>query len=136
MNSPFNRFVLSVHPRACLTVVVVVVLTACGSKTTSPSGTPGPSGATITILAGGVASPKAVQITSGQSVTFINNDNRTHDMTSDPHPTHTQCPPINAASNISPGQTKLTNALSAGTCGFHDHNDPDNTNLAGTITIR
>ena len=109
---------------------------SCGGSATSPSGTPGPSGATITILAGGTVSPKAVQITAGQSVTFVNNDNRSHDMTSDPHPTHTQCPPVNAASNISPGQTKLTNALSAGTCGFHDHGDPANVNLQGTITIR
>jgi plastocyanin len=56
------------------------------------SGAPGPSGATITILANGTLSPKTVQITVGQSVTFVNSDVRTHDMASDPHPTLTQCP--------------------------------------------
>ena len=35
------------------------------------------------------------------------------------------------------GQTRLTNSFSAaGTCSFHDHGQPDNPNLKGTITIR
>jgi len=38
---------------------------------------------------------------------------------------------------IQPGQTKLTNAFSkTAVCGFHDHNDPENANLKGTITIQ
>lgn len=127
--------------RACVAAALSLLLAACGGKSaTSPSdtsGAPGPSGATVTILAGGVLSPKVVQITVGQSVTFVNNDNRSHDMTSDPHPTHTQCPAINAAGTIAPGQTKLTNALSTVTsCGFHDHGDPENVNLQGTIAIK
>ena len=89
------------------------------------TGNPGPSGATITIGANGAVSPSQVQIATGQSVTWINNDSRSHDMSSDPHPAHTDCPQMNAVSNISPGQTKLTNAFpSARTCGFHDHNSP------------
>ena len=122
----------------CAAALLGLLLSGCGGKgATSPSGTPGPSGATVTILATDVLSPKTVQVTVGQSVTFINNDSRVHDMASDPHPTHTQCPALNAASNLSPGQTKLSNALTtATTCGFHDHNDPENVNLQGTVTIR
>ena len=102
-----------------------------------PSGTgPGPSGATITISNNSV-SPSQVSITTGQSVTFINSDGRTHDMASDPHPAHTSCPSINAVGLIGTGQTKLTNSFpGTGSCGFHDHNDPDNNSLKGTITIR
>lgn len=137
----FNRF---------LTVQTVVVgglaaLAACGgggagAAPTGPSntggGVPGPSGATITIANGSVT-PTAVTIAVGQSVTFVNNDGRGHNVSSDPHPNHTDCPPINAVNNLSNSQTKLTNALtSARTCGFHDHDDPDNANLKGRITIQ
>jgi hypothetical protein len=35
------------------------------------------------------------------------------------------------------GQTRLTNSFAAaGTCGFHDHGNPDTNSLKGTITIR
>jgi len=70
-------------------------------------------------------------------VTFINSDGRTHNMTSDPHPAHNDCPNINAVGTISNGQTKLTNALTTvRTCGFHDHDDPTNAGLQGRIIIQ
>ena len=91
----------------------------------------------MTIGANGVLSPKDVTITRGQSVTIVNSDTRVHDMTSDPHPAHTDCPAINAVGLIQPGQTKLTNALStARICGLHDHSLPDDQNLKGRITIQ
>jgi plastocyanin len=118
---------------------LVVAAAACGSNSspTSPStGSPGPSGATITILASGAVSPTQVDITAGQSVTFINQDSRSHEIASDPHPDHNDCPPINALGVISPGQTRNTNALpTVRTCGFHDHQDPTNTSLQGRIVI-
>jgi plastocyanin len=108
-----------------------------GSPIAPSGGSPGPSGATVTIGSNGVISPTQVSVSTGQSVTFINNDSRSHEMASDPHPTHTNCPPINALGVLAAGQTKLTNAFAAGgSCGFHDHNDPNNTNLRGSITIR
>ena len=109
-----------------------------GGSPTTPSGTgPGPSGATITISSNGAVSPSSVTITVGQSVTFVNNNARGHEIASDPHPSHTTCPSINALGTILTGQTKLTNSFSAaGTCGFHDHGDPNNNSLKGTITVR
>jgi plastocyanin len=118
---------------------LVVVFSACGGdggSPSGPSGSPGPSGATITIGSNGAASPTSVTVSVGQSVTFVNNDSRGHQIASDPHPAHTDCPAINALGTVGAGQTKLTNALSAGTCGFHDHNEPDNRALQGTITVR
>lgn len=104
------------------------------------TGGPGPSGATITIGANGAVSPSSVTINSGESVTFVNNDMRagiSHNMSSDPHPAHGDCPAINALGVISPGTSKLTNALTTSrTCGFHDHNDDSNPALRGTITVR
>jgi plastocyanin len=119
-------------------------LVACGgggSSPTSPSspvsGSPGPVGATITIGANGSVSPATVTISVGQSVSFVNNHNIRHDMSSDPHPTHTDCPQMNAVSVLNAGQTKSTNAFpTARTCGFHDHDNPDAAGLRGTIVIQ
>ena len=109
-----------------------------GGSPLIPSGSgQGPSGATITIGANGTVSPSSVTITTGQSVTFVNNDTRQHEMTSDPHPSHTQCPSINALATLAVGQTRLTNSFpSTGTCGFHDHINPDTNGLKGSITVR
>lgn len=108
-----------------------------GSPTAPSGGNPAPSGATITIGSNGAVSPAQVSISTGQSVTFVNNDSRSHEMASDPHPTHTNCPSINAVGVLAAGQTRLTNSFtSAGSCGFHDHNDPNNASLRGSITIR
>ena len=109
-----------------------------GGSPISPSGSgPGPSGATITIGANGAVSPAQVTISTGLSVTFVNSDTRPHDISSDPHPSHTACPSMNVLGTLAAGQTRLTNSFAgAGTCGFHDHSDPDNAALKGTITIR
>jgi plastocyanin len=107
-----------------------------GPMTPSGSGA-GPSGATITIGSNGAVSPSSVSITVGQSVTFVNSSGSSHELASDPHPAHTSCPSINALGILGNGQTKLTNSFGgAGTCSFHDHGQPDNTGLKGTITIR
>ena len=91
---------------------------------------------TITISASGV-SPKDIQITAGTRVLFTNSDSRTHNMASDPHPDHTDCPEINNIGLIATGQTKETGNLNAiRLCRFHDHDLPNSENLKGTITIR
>ena len=91
---------------------------------------------TITITASG-ASPKNVVIDQGQRVLFVNNDSRSHNMTSDPHPDHMDCPEINQVGFLSPGQSRETgNMIVVRTCGFHDHDIPGSTSLQGSITIR
>lgn len=128
-------------------VAVSAVIAACGGGggSTSPSGGGGSGGgggttsanATVTIAAGGVISPRQVEIPVGGTVMFVNNNTRTHEMSSDPHPEHTNCPPINNVSAIRPGESKVTGSFPAArSCGFHDHGDPTNPNLAGTIVIR
>jgi plastocyanin len=116
-------------------VLIVLVLCACGSKPTTPSGPPVLTN-TITITASGV-NPRNIQIALGTRVRFVNNDSRSHNMTSDPHPDHTDCPVIDQAGFLSPGQSRETgNLVVVRTCGFHDHDNPDNANLKGTITIQ
>jgi plastocyanin len=104
---------------------------------TTPGGGGGTSTTTITIGSDGRVTPSAITVSAGAQVTFVNNDSRAHDMSSDPHPDHTDCPPINQVGFLQPGQSRQTgNLTTAGTCGFHDHNQPANAALRGTITIQ
>ena len=98
------------------------------------TGNPGPSGATITISNGRVT-PTSVTISVGQSVTFMNSDGRVRNMNSDPHPEHNQCPALNVGP-IANGQSRVSGALTTvRTCSYHDHDDPDNGNLKGSVVI-
>ena len=121
-----NRFVVVAAASA--------LLTGCGdSSSTTPSPTPA---ATITITTSGV-SPKSVTVARGSQVQFINNDNTFHEMASNPHPEHTDCPEINSVGFLSPGQSHQTGNLNTSrTCGFHDHDNPNNTGLQGSIVIQ
>jgi hypothetical protein len=107
-----------------------------GGGGTSPAGpSPANPAITITMTSSGV-SPKQLTVPQGTRVLFINNDSRTRDMSSDPHPDHTDCPEINNVGNIAPGQTKETGNLNTvRTCGYHDHNNPDDTRFKGQIII-
>jgi len=135
---------------AAASIAALIVTTACGgSSPTSPGGGGGGSvvvqstgsvgtiGATITIGANGSVSPSQVNVPVGQSVTFVNNDSRSHDMESDPHPAHTACPSIANVGLLQPGQSKTTFGFAnAGTCGNHDHNADTNTGLMGRIVVQ
>ena len=124
--------------RAILAAITcAAALSGCsGSKSpTAPSG-PVVTTTTITITAAGV-SPKDIQIALGNRVLFINNDTKTHEMGSDPHPEHTDCPFINQVGFLQPGERRETgNSVVARICGFHDHENPDSQNLRGTITTK
>ena len=95
-----------------------------------------PSVPTITITENGI-DPVEVQISVGQQVRFVNNATGTPDISSDPHPVHTQCPAINAVGGLSPGSSRLTGIFTVpASCGFHDHADPSNGALQGTIVVQ
>jgi hypothetical protein len=131
--------------RACLLAAAVAVAIACGGSdsdgggtpmTPTNPGTPPVATTTITITASGV-SPQRITVPLGSRVTFVNNDSRQHEMNSDPHPTHGECPAIDDVGFIAPGQTKLTGNLTvARSCGFHDHNQPAVASLQGEIIVQ
>lgn len=127
-------------------LVALGLLAACGGSPNSPSGgtvivrdggVGGTSGATITITGAGV-NPPSVTVAVGQTVTFINNDNRSHEMASNPHPQHGSCPSIEAGLGTIPaGATRVThNFANAGSCGYHDHLNDATVSLKGTITVQ
>jgi hypothetical protein len=124
---------------------LALTIGACGGS----SGTNGPSPATppstppgavdtLTItIANNVATPKDIIVPIGSQVTFINNDNRSHEMESNPHPEHTDCPPLAQVGFLSPGQSRSSGNLNtARICGYHDHNLAEVAGLQGSITIR
>jgi hypothetical protein len=130
------------HPASALVIVglacVYSLLTACGwgSSPTAPDPAPAPTGPTITITSAG-ASPRAIEIPVGGRLTIVNNDAVVHDMGSDPHPSHEDCPELNQIGEVRPGQRGISgNLVEAGVCGMHDHLRPLVTSLHLRITVR
>jgi plastocyanin len=124
----FSRFLAGVAAAA------VLAAAACNQE--SPAQPSDPGCATITIT-NNVVSPKQVTVAPGCRVTFMSNDAGRHDMVSDPHPEHTDCPPINSVGVLNRGQSRQTGNLTIlGVCGFHDHEHDQIEGLRGTITVR
>lgn len=120
--------------------VLGLLLAACGSSSpsnpSSPAVTCGTDGKTI-VIANNTVCPSTLTVALGSQVTFVNNDSQSHNMTSDPHPEHTDCPPINDVGFLTSGQSRQTgNLVVARSCGFHDHDNFSVRSLQGTITIR
>ena len=115
---------------------VVTVAAACSKDSTSSPSEPPAGGTTITITAAG-ASPRNLTVPPGTQITFINNDTVAHEMFSDPHPEHTDCPEFDSVGHLAPGTTRQTkNLTTTRVCGFHDHINPFVTSLTGSIRIQ
>lgn len=128
-----------------LAASALVGLAACGGGSGSPGGPSGGGGgtatplpgeaATINILSSGV-SPKVVTVPVGSRVNFANQSSSNIEVSSDPHPIHTECPALNIGA-LRPGQTGQTGALNtARTCRYHDHGRPDDERWQGSIVIQ
>jgi plastocyanin len=119
-------------------VGLAIASATCGGGYTSPTPTPSPNNPfRVTIAANGAVSPVELVVPPGTRVLFINNDARRHDMTSDPHPEHTDCPELNQVGLLTTGQSRESgNLVAVRTCGFHDHENPDNAALRGRIVVR
>jgi len=130
---------MSTNVRALLWTTALL-LTACGGSDSpsSPSTNPPTTNPNvITISSGGIASPKQLTVSPGTRVLFVNSHSRRHDMTSDLHPDHQDCPELNQVGLLNPTQSRESgNLVAVRSCGYHDHEDPDNANLRGTIIVR
>jgi plastocyanin len=127
--------------------VCLLTTVACGGGSDSPTqpspppsgggggGAPAPSSVTITITGAGV-NPANAEVAVGGTVNVVNNDSSVHEMSSDPHPVHTDCPGLNIGL-LQPNQSRASQALTtARVCGMHDHLNPGTTSLQGRITVR
>ena len=124
--------------RKILSLLLMMIAAGCGGGGGPTDPSPAPSNPNrITISASGAVSPTELIVPPGTRVLFINNQARRHDMTSDQHPDHMDCPEINQVGVLQPGQNRETgNLVSVRTCGFHDHENPDDPLLKGRIVIR
>jgi len=124
--------------RTALWVLAVASLSCGGSDGSSnPPTNPTTNPYTVTISGSGIVGPKELTVPPGSRVLFVNSHSRRHDMTSDPHPDHLDCPELNQVGVLNAGQSRESgNLVTVRTCGFHDHDDPNNVNLRGSIIVR
>lgn len=88
---------------------------------TTPTPTPTATPPVITVSSTGV-SPQELVVAAGTRVTFTNTDNRAHDFSGGPDPATPECPEIDVAGFVAPGQSRQTGTFTtARTCRFHDH---------------
>jgi hypothetical protein len=110
-----------------------------------PAGPPKPlEAATIRITASGFRLDAAsaalfdindLHVYQGGRLTFINDDSDPHDVLSSPFGLHNDCPEINAAGFLVPGQSRATDPLThLSPCGFHDHTHEGNPAYGGRVT--
>jgi plastocyanin len=77
-------------------------------------------------------SPATLTIKAGQTVIWNNKSGQEATVNSDPHPTHTDYPPLNLNSFQDGGTLSLT-FPTAGTHGYHNHLNPSE---KGTIIVQ
>ena len=112
---------------------------SCGKSSTGPSGTCTPSASPNTlVIQNNALCPSTITVARGGQLTIINQDSsQTHNMTSDPHPAHTDCQELNQIGFLNPNQSRTSGNLNtARRCGMHDHDNPDSAALKATITIQ
>ncbi|HXH06335.1 MAG TPA: hypothetical protein VNI83_07060 [Vicinamibacterales bacterium] len=128
------------------TAAIALAAFACGGGSRGGSGsptqpTPPQSGGSSTPAAtieirNGAVNPRDVRIEIGQMVEFVNNDSVAREIFSTPHGLHNECPETNQVGRLQPGQRKTTGQYrERKVCGFHDHLDPENLSLRGTIRV-
>lgn len=121
----------------------LAMVAACGSSSsdsssTAPSGgcTPSTSANTL-VIQNNTICPSAITVARGTQITILNSDSRIHEMDSDPHPEHTDCPELNQIGHLEVSQSRQSGNLNtARKCGMHDHLSPDTASLKATITIQ
>jgi hypothetical protein len=127
-------------PRRVLGLNLALLAAACGSSGGGPSGPPEPSPTPLgppvmTITASGVDPQVLHTFDARETVTFVNADARAHDLRSDPHPQHTDCPAINGGP-IPPGERREIAGPSLPRftlCYYHDEADPTNSAYRGVV---
>ncbi len=90
---------------------------------------------TVTISSSG-PSPKSVTINKGETVMFVNNDSATHQIASNPHPSHTDYQGFDSLSGIPSGASYSFTFQKTGAFDYHDHLDPFNSGLQGSVTVK
>lgn len=102
------------------------------SNKTAPTANPAQT-ATLTITSSGI-SPTTLTIASGTKVTIVNNDSRSHQIASDPHPSHTDLPAFD--NTIAAGSSVTFTFTQVGSWSYHDHDDAFDPRWKGSVIVR
>ena len=129
------------NPRALMLGMAIGLgmgLMGCGGSPSGPTGSgPNPGDPNVITITSTGVSPKTLTVSPGTQITILNKDSRDHEMTSDPHPTHENCPALNQIGFLKPNQFRQSgNLVILETCGFHDHLQDFKQSLRGTITVQ
>jgi plastocyanin len=119
--------------RVALIVASLVFISACASSSspTTPSSSPSPAGNTVSIVQGASAltttafNPNPLTISTGTTVTWMNNDSITHTSTSNGGTW--------SSGNVAPGGTFSFTFQSAGSFAYHCAIHPG---MVGMITVQ
>lgn len=106
-------------------------------KTVTPTATVAskPVSYTVKLTATGL-SPASLTVKRGDTVTILNTSGVSFWPASNPHPSHSDCPGFDALRGLSNGESYTVTFSSIQTCGYHNHLDPANASMQGTITVR
>jgi plastocyanin len=92
------------------------------AATTSPTDTATPPASTVVTVSSTGLSPQVIRVPVGARVTFTNTDARPHDFSGGPDPSRPECPEVDVAGFVVPGQSKQTGVFAtARSCEYHDH---------------
>jgi hypothetical protein len=119
-------------------VLLALAAAAAGCSKGDSSANPTPPSDTLTIVVTATgAVPRNIVVPRGAQVTFVNQTGTLHEMYSDPHPEHTDCPEFDTVGRLTSGQSRQTqNLVEPRTCRFHDHLEPFNDSLKGSVVIQ
>lgn len=120
-----------------LSVALVIVTAVLVFKVTEPPKTISetadlPTVAKVTVTSKGFE-PQTTSIIVGSAVEFTNADVAPRWVESDPFPTATSLPELNAKAATAPGESFVTILNKVGTYTYHDKLNPT---VTGTITVR
>lgn len=91
-----------------------------------------PTVAKVTI-ANGKFTPQTTSVLVGSAVEFVNSDAAPHWVESDPFPSATSMPKLNAKAATAPGESFIAVMDKVGTFTYHDKLNPT---ITGTISVR
>jgi len=78
--------------------------------------------------------PATIEIKKGQSVQWVNNDGKPHQIASDPYPDQTLLPGLDSEEPLTEGETYSFTFEKTGTFTYHDHLNPSD--IKGTVIVK
>ena len=89
--------------------------------------------ASVTITSQGFI-PQTILVKKDSTVTWTNQDNKPHQVSSDPHPTHSLIPALGKGKLLPAGSSQTFTFTQPGTFTYHDEQNP--LKFKGTIVVK